>query len=175
MKTLLKLFTLILLVHGTAVFSQNIEGIRAIELRYGRTGTTGDKFKLLHERYLSQNLNLTVGVGAEFSRKNLINYKCFQIEALAEYYTGIGARTNDEFQVKAGVGVTANYHSEPDLFKEYSTLQKINYGIVFQATGEWSFTSDFSLTASMSQRLYKKKALGMFEYEYCLGIKWKFF
>lgn len=176
MKRILQI-TLLLIMQGVSLgaFAQNGESFRSVEVRYGRTGTTGDIFKLLHERYLSEKLNITVALSAELSRKNLINYRCYAVDVLAEYYTGLGFKTNDDFQVKGGVGVSVNYQTEPTLYKDFKVLQKINYGVIFQVTGEWAFTDDLSLTASAAQRLYKKKILGMFQYEYALGIKWKIF
>lgn len=155
--------------------SQNVESFRAVEIRYGRTGTTGDQFTLRHERYMSQQLNLAVQGSMELSRKNLMNYQAYTVDALAEYYTGLGYKTNDDFQAKAGVGVTMSYQTEPELYKGFTTLRKLNYGIIFQASGEWAFTTDLSLTAFASQRLYKKKYLGMFNYDFGVGIKFKIY
>ena len=153
--------------------AQNVEGFRALEIRYGRTGTPGDLFTLLHERYLSEKLNLVIAGSAEFSRKNLINYHCYSLDALAMYYSNLGFRTNGDFEFKAGVGVSMNYSTEPNLYKNLSVTQKINYGLAFTAVGEWAFTDDLSLTGSITQRLYKKKALGMFAYDFDIGLKWK--
>jgi len=152
---------------------QNTEGLRALEIRYGRTGTKGDLFTIVHERYFAEKLNLIVAGSAEFSRQRLINYRCYSIDAIAQYFSNIGFNTNGDFEVKGGVGLTASHQTEPNLYKGYSFFQRTNYGIVFNLAGEWAFTDDLSLTLNANQRLYAKKVLGMFQYDFSLGLKWK--
>jgi hypothetical protein len=153
--------------------AQNVEGFRALEIRYGRTGTKGDLFTIAHERYFAERLNLLFAGSAEFSKAHLINYHSYSIEVIAQYFSNVGFNTNGDLELKGGVGLTANHQTEPNLYKGYSFLQRTNYGIVFNLTGEWAFTDDLSLTLSGNQRLYKKKELGMFQYDLSVGLKWK--
>lgn len=155
------------------VSAQNIEGFKALEIKYGRSGTPGDIFKLQHERYFSERLNLVLAGSVELSRKNLINYRCYTVDGIVVYYSNIGYKTNSDLEVSGGVGLSINYQTEKNLYKDFSTLQKINYGVVFQLTGEWAFTDDLSLTLAAVQRLYRKKELGMFQYDFSVGLKWK--
>lgn len=162
-----------LLILSAAVCAQNIEGFKSLEIRYGRTGFPGDLFKLQHERYLAERLNISVAGAVELSRKNEINYRCYILDGLIEYYTGLGFKTNDDLQLKIGTGLSASYVTEPNLYKDMSFKDKLNYGLLFNVTGEWAFTDDLSLTTTFTQRLYKKKDLGNFAFDYAVGLKWK--
>jgi len=159
----------------THVSAQNTENFRSLDVRFGRTGLPGDIFKLVGERYMAPGVNLALGAFLETSNRNNIHYDCYGLDAIAYYYTPVGDRTNNLFQVRLGVGATADYEQEKNLYHELSTGQKINAGIVGELAGEWAFTDDFSLLLAYNQKYLFSKALGTSRFDISIGCKLKLF
>jgi hypothetical protein len=155
--------------------AQNVENFRSLDLRYGRTGLPGDIFKLVGECYLAPGVNFALGGFLETSNRNSINYDCYGLDAMAYYYSPVGDRTDNRFQVRLGLGATADYEQEKHLYQKLSTSQKINTGIVGELAGEWAFTSDFSLLLAYNQKAMFSKDLGTYRFDISIGCKIKFF
>jgi hypothetical protein len=160
--------------HPQAI-GQAIQNFRSVNIRYGRTGLSGDIFKLQTEYYLMDNINLGLGGFVETSNRNQLHYNCYGLDLLAHYYTPVGDRTNNQFQVKLGLGGTIDYEQENHLYKMLTTGQKINYGMAGEITGEWAFTEDFSLLLAYNQKVMFVKDLGSDRFDISIGLKLKFF
>jgi hypothetical protein len=155
--------------------AQNVENFRSLDIRYGRTGLPGDIFKLVSERYLAEKVNLALGGFWETSHRNLINYNSYGLDVMVYYYTPVGEQSSNRFQVRLGLGGTADYEQESELYKTLSIGQKINTGIVGEIAGEWAFTEDFSLLLAYNQKAMFVKQLGNYRYDISIGFKLKFF
>ncbi len=156
-------------------FSQNVPNYHSFEFGLGRSGIPGNVFKLSHERYLADKINVSFGLIAESSNRNKIAYKNLSIDAIANYYTNVSRLTKNKFQLKFGAGFILEVDQEEKLLKNLTTGQRINEGILAELAGEWAFSKDFSLTLTGGQRLLFNKQLGSFDCDLSIGVKYKFF
>jgi hypothetical protein len=169
------LIGLIAFVQGGHVSAQNTENFRSLDIRYGRTGLPGDIFKVVSERYLAPGINAAIGGFFETSNRNLINYNCYGLDIMGYYYTPVGDRTDDLFQLRCGLGATTDYEQEKNLYQKLSFSQKINGGVAGEVAGEWAFTQDFSLLLAYNQKYMFNKDLGSLRYDVSIGLKLKFY
>ncbi|MEO8172437.1 MAG: hypothetical protein ABI581_05120, partial [Sediminibacterium sp.] len=101
---------------------------QTVAIRGGATLTPGVYAAFRYEHFTNSMVNLAGGLFLENSRKNRLNYSSVGIDLLAEYTTA----DDDQPMIsgKAGIGGTCELVNEPWVYKDLSTVSRLNYGIL---------------------------------------------
>ena len=151
--------------------SQAISNYQSIEVRGGKSFSSSDYVGLKYRHTTSTMIDVSAAVFLEAFQKNGLHYSNFGLDLMGEYYTPIGDNTDHAFEVKLGLGITANAENEPWILKEYPFSKRLNYGLIAEVAGEWCVSQNFSLTAFAQQKYLLSKLLGNTRFIIGIGIK----
>lgn len=138
-----------------------------IDLRCGHTLTPADYVSLGYEQPTNTALNFSLRGFLENSHKNNLNYSAYGLDIIAITQTG----TDRTFSLRGGIGATVQIENEPWIYKNLTTKQKMNYGLVGELTGEWNMTENFSLSVFGQQKFLFNKSLGTTHFVFGGGLK----
>lgn len=156
MKTIL---TLLLVLAGSFSSAQSIE------LKAGSSLIPSAYVALRYEQPTNFDINLSVKVFLDKSRKHGLNYTAFGIDALVEKPFSF---------MRVGIGPTVHVESEPWVYESLLLSKRINYGVAAEAAGELRLTDAFSLTAFVNQKFLFNKDLGRSHFVFGIGLAYHF-
>ncbi len=158
---------LLLIAESLTGFSQSIE------LRGGQSIFPANYVSLRYNHYTNSEVNISGGVFTESSRKNRLHYNVYGADLLGQYASSCDG-DDSKFSYRAGLGATCQLESEPWVYKDMNTGQKINYGLLGELAGEWNMTNVFSLSVFVQQKYLFNKDLGTKHFVFGLGLAYHF-
>jgi hypothetical protein len=168
---LLFAFVLQQLIVFSSVHAQAITNSQSLELRGGKTFSAGDYVSLRYRHTTSTSIDLTLAAFVNGFQKNSLRYRCYGIDLLGEYYTGVGENTDHLFECKLGLGVTASLDNEPWVFRNTAFSRRLNYGICGEVSGEWCMSENIGLCLFGQQKYLFNNPLGTTAFTLGMGIK----
>lgn len=151
--------------------SQAISNYQSIEVRGGKSFSSSDYAAVKYRHTTSTMLDVATAVFLEAFQNNGLHFSNYGLDLTGEYYTPVGDNTDHAFEVKLGLGITANAENEPWILKAYSFSKRLNYGVIGELAGEWCVSQNFSLTAFVQQKYLFNKLLGNTRFIVGIGIK----
>jgi hypothetical protein len=151
--------------------AQTAGNTQSVEIRAGKTLMPTMYAAIKYERVTNSAFNASVKLFYEMLRKNSLNYSCFGLDMLAEYYTPVGDNTGHLFECKLAFGGTVQIENEPWVYKDYAMSKRLNYGLVAELAAEWGMSEVFSLTAFAQQKYLFNRHLEHSSFVLGLGIK----
>jgi hypothetical protein len=152
-------------------FTQAIENTQSLEFRYGKTFSVGDYAALRYRHTTSTSIDASLAVFINGLRRGAIRFWGYGVDLLGEYYTAVGDNTDHLFELKVGLGATANIDNDPWVYKDLPMLSRLNYGIAAELSGELRLSENISLTSFLQQKILFNKNLGRFSFTLGLGFK----
>lgn len=141
-----------------------------IELRGGATIMPGVYTSLRYEHSTNSAINLAGGVFLERSRKNQLLYSSMGVDLLAQYK--IVTDDHPVFSFKGGLGATCELVKEPWVYKDLSTSQRINYGILGDMAGVLWLTDAFGISLFVQQKILFRKITGSTHFIFGIGLSY---
>jgi hypothetical protein len=143
---------------------------QSVTLRGGHTLTPSDYVSLGYEQPTNTSLNYSLRAFLESSRRNNLNYSAYGLELLAVTQPNL----ESTFSFRGGFGATAQIEREPWVYKTMSSSQKLNYGLIAEASGIWLMTDAFSLELFAQQKYLFNSALGRLRFGFGIGLTYHF-
>ncbi|MES2329653.1 MAG: hypothetical protein V4539_08630 [Bacteroidota bacterium] len=168
--SIISIFVIALLSWGSG-FSQTTDNAQSVEVRFGKSLMPAMYAAIKYERVTSTPTNVSAKLFYESMQKNSLDYSCFGLDILGDYYTPVGDNTDHLFECKLGFGGTVQIENEPWVYKEYPVSNRLNYGLVGEFAGEWAMSEAFSLTTFLQQKYLFNKNLSHTNFLFGVGIK----
>lgn len=165
------LLLFVLLFTRSHAYGQAITNSQSFELRGGKTISVGDYASLRYRHTTSTSVDLSVAMFINVLQQNSLHYTCLGTDLMGEYYTGIGDNTDHLFELKTGLGVTAQVDNDPWVYKGLPFMKRLNYGLCAEITVEWCMSENISLTVFGQQKFLFNKSLGSSAFTIGLGVK----
>ena len=144
---------------------------QSIALHAGRSLFPADYIGIQYAHYSNSQVNLSVGLNTETSRKSGLHYTSYGLDLLAQYDFGNDKNVNQLFNVKAGFGSTCQVENEPWVYNGLSLKQRINYGFLAELEGELMVSESFGLLVFAQQKFLFNKALGSTAFAFGIGLR----
>lgn len=142
-----------------------------VGIRTGYSLYPTDYISLKYEHWTNGNINLALSGFMECSRRNLLQYGCYGLDLLAEYASA--AEPLPSFGLRFGMGATAQFVSEPWIYKGLSFFQRMNYGITTETSIEWNATEVFRIGVFCQQKFLLRNTSGRSRGCFGLGLMYR--
>ena len=142
---------------------------QAIAVTAGHSLIPGDYFGVGYSHYTNSAINAKINLYSESSRKNGLQYSAYGIDLLGEYASNQNEQT--VFAFRLGLGACGQIENEPWIYATYSSSNKMNYGLIGEAAGEWWMSEHFCLSVFVQQKHLFNSTLGNTRFVFGLGLK----
>lgn len=115
-------------------------------VRAGRSLSPADYLSLRYEHWTNGAINLSLGGFFERSRERLLTYSCYGADLLAEYAANRNGDALPLFGLRFGLGSSWQVVDEPWLYKGLSFSERMNYGLLGEATIDCHLSDAFRLS-----------------------------
>lgn len=143
---------------------------QTLQLRMGHSFIPASHLSLRYEHWTNSAINLSLGGFMERSRKNNLNYSVYGAELLAEFASNREGLSAGAFGWRAGLGGVWQIENDPFVYKDWPFKRRMNYGLAGELSGEWFMTENFTLRASLQQKILFNKELGRYRFMLGLGL-----
>jgi len=159
----LVLYALMALITGSA---------QTISVTGARTMIPGLYAGITYSHPTNSEINLGGRVFVERAQFSRIDYSAVGADLMLEY---VSSRHPQESKcaVRVASGVTAQAESEPWIFKTFSQLQRLNYGMLTELSGVWNLTEAFALSSFVQQKFLFNRPLGSRHFLFGLTLSCK--
>lgn len=158
---------LLLLFVNTNVFSQSLE------IRAGNNVMPGNYVSVGYEHYSNYVLNFSGKVFAEGSKVRGLQYRAYGVNLIAEYGSNQDPSEPSIFSFRVGIGANGQIESEPWIYSNLKTRQRITYGLIGSLAGEWWMSENFCLSVFGEQKWLFHTSLGNTRSAFGLGLKFR--
>ncbi len=147
---------------------------QSLTIGAGRSGLPGDYYMLRYEAPTNSPLNWVLGIHAETSHINALNYTTAGIDWLLVYPLNNSEYSEGVFSIRPGLGLSTNLDSEPWVYAGASFSKRLNYGFLGEIAGEWFISDDFSFIGVVQQKYLLNTGLGKTAFNYGIGLRFRF-
>ena len=158
---------LLLLFVNACAFSQSLE------IRAGNNAMPGNYLSVGYEHYSNYVLNFSGRVFAEGSKVKGLQYRAYGVNMMAEYGSNQDPTETSIFSFRVGFGANGQIESEPWIYSNLKTHQRITYGLVGSLSGEWWMSENFCLSVFGEQKWLFHTAMGNTRSAFGLGLKFR--
>ena len=158
---------LLLLFVNACAFSQSLE------IRAGNNAMPGNYLSVGYEHYSNYVLNFSGRVFAEGSKVKGLQYRAYGVNMMAEYGSNQDPTEPSIFSFRVGFGANGQIESEPWIYSNLKTHQRITYGLVGSLSGEWWMSENFCLSVFGEQKWLFHTAMGNTRSAFGLGLKFR--
>jgi hypothetical protein len=153
---------------------QSLLPAQNISLQLGHSLMPADHVSLRYEHWTNSAINFSLAGFYERSHDQLLDYKCYGADLLGEYVSCRGADPLPWFSWRFGLGATIQNENEPWLYKDISFSQRINYGLLSEASLDYNISETFRLSLFGQQKFLLRRMLGATQFCFGLGLGYHF-
>ena len=143
---------------------------QGIGLRLGHSLVPATQFAVRYEHWTNSNINFSLSPFFEKAKFNGLNYSCLGADLLAEFTPARQMEGTSLINWRTGFGLSWQVENEPWLYKGLSFMQRMNYGVVGEASLQCYLTETFRLNTFIQQKYLLRKQMGTTRFCFGLGL-----